>query len=283
MPAEAVRWQGQPALQCRQADGASVTALLHGGQLLSWRTADGRERLYCSPRARYGAGTAVRGGVPVIFPQFERRGPDTSLPRHGFARTRVWQPAETPESDEAVLALRLVDDASTRARWPERYALDLTVRLGPGTLQIELACVNAGERAFDFSAALHTYLALDEACDARLEGLQGARYLDATSGIPSVQTDATLALRGEIDRIHWAAGQRELLLREAQREMRLEASGFPEVVVWNPGADKAAALDDLPAGAERRFVCVEAAAIDPPITLAPGARWVGAQRLTALR
>ena len=30
----------------------------------------------------------IRGGVPVIFPQFGR--PDQSLPMHGFARSSLW-------------------------------------------------------------------------------------------------------------------------------------------------------------------------------------------------
>ena len=81
---------GQPALKIQSPDGAQATVLLHGGHLVSWKPAGGEEQLYLSPTAVAGQGQAIRGGVPVIFPQFEQRGPDVSLPRHGLARTRTW-------------------------------------------------------------------------------------------------------------------------------------------------------------------------------------------------
>jgi glucose-6-phosphate 1-epimerase len=49
------------------------------------------------------------------------------------------------------------------------------------------------------------------------------------------------------------------------------------VVVWNPGPDKAAAMNDLPDDDWLRLLCVEAAAIGTPITLAPGQEWVARQ------
>src|SRR5688572_1103245 len=67
-------------------DASRVEASAFGAHLLSWRYR-GRERLYLSPNASFGAGKAIRGGVPVIFPQFGERGDG---PRHGFARTLTW-------------------------------------------------------------------------------------------------------------------------------------------------------------------------------------------------
>ena len=49
-----------------------------------------RDLLYVSPEL--GAGSqAVRGGIPVLFPQFADRGP---LKKHGFARDLPWQLVE---------------------------------------------------------------------------------------------------------------------------------------------------------------------------------------------
>jgi hypothetical protein len=70
------------------ADGAQLTACAHGGHVLGWTPAGGRPRLWLSPTARCGPGLAIRGGIPVIFPQFAGRGP---LPKHGFARDRAWR------------------------------------------------------------------------------------------------------------------------------------------------------------------------------------------------
>ena len=74
---------GQPAMWLRAPDGAEVTVLLHGGQIVSWIPAGDQERLYLSPQAVAGPGQAVRGGIPVCFPQFAKRGP---LGQHGFSR-----------------------------------------------------------------------------------------------------------------------------------------------------------------------------------------------------
>ena len=61
--------------------------------------------------------------------------------------------------------------------------------------------------------------------------------------------------------------------------MRIAAEGFRDAVVWNPGATLAASIGDLGAGEHLRFVCVEAATVMEPVTLAPGEQWVGVQRL----
>jgi glucose-6-phosphate 1-epimerase len=61
----------------------------------------------------------------------------------------------------------------------------------------------------------------------------------------------------------------------------IEAEGFPDAVIWNPGRERATALHDLEPGDERRFVCVEAAAVQTPVTLGAGRQWAGTQTLTA--
>ena len=45
------------------------------------------------------------------------------------------------------------------------------------------------------------------------------------------------------------------------------AVAHPDVVLWNPGAEKAAKMGDLGAGRERRMVCVE-----PGLAVMPGQR-----------
>ena len=86
---EEISVAGQPAFCLRNAVGDQVVVLQHGAQILSWMTADGVERLYCTSRLP-SEPKPVRGGVPVIFPQFNQRGPDFTLPRHGFARQLPW-------------------------------------------------------------------------------------------------------------------------------------------------------------------------------------------------
>ena len=84
---------------------------------------------------------------------------------------------------------------------------------------------------------------------------------------------------GEVDRVY-ADAPNEVALREPGRALVVAADGFADVVVWNPGPDRAAALADLEPDGWRRFVCVEAAAAARPVEVALGERWIGAQRLT---
>jgi glucose-6-phosphate 1-epimerase len=269
---------GQPAVALRAPDGALAVVLLHGAQVVSWQPAGGGERLFLSERSRFGAGASVRGGMPVIFPQFNERG---ALPRHGFVRTRPWQLArvETGAAD-ALAVLQLGDDAATRELWPHRFALELTVCVRADRLDVELAVSNTGESTFGFMAALHTYLRVAEVEAARLTGLHGCRYEDFTSGTTHLDEADAVRVDREIDRIYTGVGG-PLILAEARQQLRIEAANFPEVVVWNPWQEKAAAMADLQAADFRRFLCVEAALIGEPVRLTAAEQWWGRQTLIA--
>lgn len=274
-----IEFHGQPAVRLRAGDGAQAVVLLQGAHLVSWQGRNGQERLYLSQRAVYAEGKAVRGGVPVIFPQFEEHGP---LPRHGFARTTRWTlvRAETGPGD-ALAVLRLEADAATLALWPQHFAAELTVSVSDERLDIEFEVQNTGATALSFAAALHTYLRTREVEEASLEGLRGETYLDRTSGQEATQGLGTLKVETEIDRIYWGRADqpRTLLLREPGRTVAIEQQNFPDTVVWNPWSDKAAGLDDMEPLDFRRFLCVEAAAIGEPVALAPGEEWWGRQTL----
>ncbi len=272
-----VPFHGLPSLSLNLPNGDAVRVLLHGAHVVSW-IAGGRERLYLSPRSRFDGRSAIRGGVPVCFPQFNQRGP---LPRHGFARNLGWQlqaPA-TLAGDLARLSLRLSDSEVTRALWPQAFEATLGLELRPGSLRLSLAVYNTGHVPLAFSGALHTYLAVDDIATVQLAGLEGQPEWDALS---DRQARATGPLRfdGEFDRVYGASA-RPLLLQDGKERLAIEQSAsWAETVVWNPGAQKGAALADLPADGYARMLCVEAAQVMQPITVPAGAQWQGWQRLT---
>lgn len=271
--------EGCPAWRLRTADGAEAVVAEDGAHVLSWATGDGRARLYLSPHSRFGPGASVRGGVPVIFPQFSNRGPG---PRHGFARTRRWGVASHGvQAGRPTLVLHLRDDEATRAAWPAAFEARLTVQLDGAALDVALAVTNTGREPFGFTGALHTYLAVDDLAAARLHGLQGLDYLDSADGGTRKTLGAgPIAIDGEVDRIVLDTPS-PLELHDGPHRLAIHADGWPDTVVWNPGADKGEALADLQHG-WRDMLCVEAAAIARPVTLAPGASWAGRQRLLAL-
>lgn len=265
---------GQPAMWLRAPDGAEVTVLLQGGQIVSWIPAGDQERLYLSADAVAGPGTAVRGGIPVCFPQFSRRGP---LGAHGVARQQVWEWVEGAQRGDVVVGvLRLTDNVDTRAQWPHAFSAELSFAFSGLQLDVELAVTNTGDAPFDFCAALHTYLAVDDVRRARLGGLFGVRYTDTTNGREQHQELDPFTFVGEIDRIYWDA-RGPLTLATFAGRTTITREGFDDVVVWNPGPERAAALPDLPDDGWTQFLCVEAGQIGRPVTLQPGDEWVARQ------
>jgi len=280
---------GHATLDLRAPDGATAVVHQHGAHVTSWVPAAGDERLFLSTRSAFEPGVAIRGGIPVIFPQFASEGP---LPKHGFARTRLWAPLEgatvhsvpdsgariAPDSTQCTLSLR--DTSDTRMIWPHAFDATLQVRIGGDSLAVCLTVANSGDDALEFTAALHTYLRVDDIDHAAVHGLGDARYRDSASGgAERVQHEHVLRMIGEIDRVYLDAPH-VLELREPQRSLRIESPGFPDVVVWNPGAARALALPDLEIDGWRRMVCIEAAAVGTPVRLEARERWTGCQTLT---
>lgn len=271
---------GQPAMVLRAPDGARATVLLHGAHLVSWIPAGGEEQLYLSPTSGYGLGRSVRGGVPVIFPQFNQRGPASGLPRHGLVRTRSWQAVESVvRGSHAIGVLRITDDLATRVHWPQGFEAELTVSLTGREIDIELAVTNTGETPFAFTAALHTYLRCANVLKAQLEGLQDRDYEDFLNQTHGRQWGDVLTTVGAIDRIYWNVPG-PLTLRELGRRLRIGKSGFEDMVVWNPGPEACAQFTDMPADDWRQMLCVEAACIGQPVELRPGEDWAGMQSLS---
>jgi galactose mutarotase-like enzyme len=149
-----------PVATLTHPSGATAEVYLHGAHVTSWRPADGVERLFVSSASRYAAGKAIRGGIPVCFPQFSGRGP---LPNHGFARTSSGWQVESTSSDgpggEVCLVLSLSDSDESRAVWPHAFELRYTVTLRDASLSTDVQLRNAGGEPLEFTAALHTYLA----------------------------------------------------------------------------------------------------------------------------
>ena len=179
---------GLAAIALRSSDGATAVVMLNGGHVVSWKTADSqKEQLYLSPTSAFANGKAIRGGVPVIFPQFSDRGP---LVRHGFARTRPWKLLNSgTDAQEAFACLRLSNDDETHRLWPHAFELDLLVRVGGNGLLMELSCHNTGDAPFAFTCALHTYLRVHDVAQVHVQGLCGLQYRNAVDGTSGTQGD----------------------------------------------------------------------------------------------
>jgi len=278
-PFERTEFHGLPALRLTARDGATAIVTDHGAQVVSWQPARGGERLYMSERSAFGNGRPMRGGIPVIFPQF---GPEGPLPRHGFARNIAWMPEDSHDGGDFLRATwRLTDSADTHKVWPFCFTAEITVLLEGSRLDVELTVENTGTGTLDFTAALHTYCRVPDVELASLEGLCDARYRDQTDRRRRVDDrDEVLRVTAEVDRIYENAPPMQRLVTGAGT-LELTREGFPDVVVWNPWEQKCAGMTDMPPDGFRRMLCVEAAAVHRQVSLGAGAEWSGRQSLNA--
>jgi len=286
---EQLLFQGQPCLKLQHACGDHVLVALHGAHVLSWVSA-GQEQLYLSPKSTFDGHSAIRGGVPICFPQFNQRGP---LPKHGFARNLRWHPYLHPyqqqqthqlaylEDEWTCLSLRIETSPETRSYWDQAFELILTVQLQPSTLQLKLSLRNAGTTALTFTGALHTYLRVDDIGATRLLGLEGQPVWDAVRDCHEYGP-STLYFEGEFDRV-FEASAKPLQLLDGERRLQIEQSqSLAHTVVWNPGSVRCASLPDMTADGWKQMLCVEAAQVLTSIALAGGQTWQGWQRLRVL-
>ncbi|OYU31128.1 MAG: D-hexose-6-phosphate mutarotase [Comamonadaceae bacterium PBBC2] len=270
---------GLPACELTLPQGDRLVVALHGAHVLSW-VSGGQERLYLSPQSVMDGQAAIRGGVPVCFPQFNQRGPMADrLPKHGFARNVRWTAgAPALDADTAQLTLRLNDSSQTRAWWPQAFAAEFQVSLSPGHLNMALRIHNTDSQPLAFSGALHTYFAVADASQATLQGLGGQAEWDSLTNTHAQAAD-TLRFGAEFDRVYEASPEPMTL----NGQMRIRQSpSWANTVVWNPAEALCAKLADMPDGGWRHMLCVEAAQVYEPITLPAGSRWEGWQSLEVL-
>lgn len=246
---------------------------LNGAHVMEWTPAGHEPVLYLSPTALLEAGKPIRGGIPVCWPWF---GPhaDPAKPAHGFARTTEWALIACEDDGASVdLRFELHSSDETLAIWPHPFEAILEIRLG-AELHVSLISHNSGTTAFTETAALHTYLCVDEVSEIAISGLDGASFLEKAAGqnTRGIQ-EGDVQIVGELDRVYEST--KDVTLTDKTRRIHVHKHGSASTVVWNPGPEKAARLGDLPPLDFPEFVCIEAAnAPGAEVTVAAGATHV---------
>ena len=271
---------GMSTVLLSHPSGSSADVYLNGAHVTSWIPAGGREVLFMGKTATFAPGDPIRGGIPVVWPQFANIGP---LPQHGFARKTEWQLVENADSsdDPSSVKLVLTDDHRTRELWPYHFRTELTVVIDDKSLHVTLDAFNTGDELFSFTTALHTYLAVADIRETAIRGFTGKWYLDKTQGGNETKDEAKkLVISDETDRVYLKAPKKvEVEDRGNERRIEIRSAGFKDAVVWNPWAEKVTGFIGLDTEDYMRMVCVEAAQIGSPVELKPGASWSGSQIL----
>lgn len=269
--------QGHAGWHWSLPNGDSVFVAQQGAHVLSWQ-AQGKERLFLSPASVCDGVTAIRGGVPVCFPQFNQRG---NLPKHGFARNMPWRLVqERSQGPQKVFELSSND--ATLALWPHAFKTFMTVNLAPSSLQMTLTVENHGQQSLSFTGALHTYFAVDAISQVSLQGQTEQPEWDAVKDTRQ-KCSGQLRFDAEFDRVYdvQSETQPHWTLQDGSATLQIsQSASWGQSVIWNPGADKCAQLKDMPATGYQRMLCVEAARVTSSIEVPPNQSWVGWQLLT---
>lgn len=252
MPLEDHALAGKGVRLTHGSDHALVA--LEGAHVVAWRHR-GRDMLWCA--ATRPAGKPLRGGIPVCWPWFGSHPDDPSQPSHGVARWRTWTIVEQGAA-HVVMALT---EGTLSAR--------IEVELGDD-LRVSLTTVSNGTLPATVSAALHTYLAVDDIANVRGIGLDGATYADKLEGYARKVQKGDVRFTGETDRIYATDGPVRMV--EGSRHVEVDGAGTSHsTVVWNPWVETSARLGDMAPDDYRRMLCLETAwAGDDARVLAPG-------------
>ncbi|KAJ2376318.1 hypothetical protein IW150_002056 [Coemansia sp. RSA 2607] len=261
-------------------ESASVEIYVYGATVTSWKCASGAERLFVSRQAVLDGSKPIRGGIPLVFPQF---GPG-ALPQHGFARNQRWAFLGATEHGAGVAAtFELRDTEETRASaWPFRFVLTYTVDLTAHTLSTIMKCENADERPFEFTALMHTYFGVQDIAQVEVEGLEGASYDDKISGqMGAKEARASVTVGTNEDRVYCDVEDNVVVRERAGGSVAIRRFNFKDIVLWNPWEQKAKEMADFADDEYHRMICVEAGTVASSIALKPGQTISCGQLLTA--
>lgn len=294
-------YPGVVTLKTKSKDSeVPMTCEIHqwGATVVSWKVGE-EEQIFVSNQALYDGKKAIRGGIPVVFPQFGR--PDESMAQHGFARTSTWnfdgvnisEHVNKPSSITAVFLLQ--HSAETLKVWPHQFHLEYLVTLSGNSMSTSLVMKNIGSEPFDCQALLHTYLQAEAIENVRIGGFENVPFIEkvgekSNHGPREAEHIALKTIPYEVDRIYTPSIARNpndedktvvVDMLEGSRKVVVSScasktvggvvqSIVPDCVLWNLWVDKAMAMGDMQDDAYLKYVCIEPGLVEKPHTVAPG-------------
>lgn len=267
----------------KSAGSSCVVIHHHGAHITSWKDSAGREMIYTSPTAIYNEEKAIRGGIPICFPQF---GPNGPLQQHGFARNKPWTVDDnfTTTTTTCRKAIRFIlrNDVTTESSaWPFSFSVSYTVTLADdgNSLTLDMVVINTDDQPFTFTTALHSYFTC-QASTTTLPDFNNVHYkdsIDPTTTTHKLQS-GLISFGEEVDRVYFDTPN---TITIPSASLTINKTNFPEAVVWNPYIEKAAAMGDLPDNAWQDFICIEPARIAEPAVVQPNQNWTAQCVLTS--
>ena len=247
-----------------QNEQLEAEILLQGAQLMHFAPRGQKPWIFTNNQTPFTPGKEIYGGVPLVFPWFNRLKEHPDAPNHGFARQAIWTVEENSEevhspsgrlSNVVVLGLSSEDveaQGLSSPFWNHPFVARMAFALGE-RLQIRFSLVNRGSEPFRFECAFHPYFAVSDVRRTTVEGAENGIWL--SDGAPILSEEIAFPPFGARLFEH---SQGPILIREPERTFRISATdGWRSSVVWNPGE----AMEDLIESDWPHFVCVESGAL----------------------
>ena len=255
--------------------GDNAVCVHHQGAHLSSWVYQGKEQLFLSSKAVFEPTKAIRGGVPICFPQFGAFGPGRA---HGFARNVIWRHVGSLKDDR--LLFELVHDKQSIEQWPYEFKAQFEVTLNGNQLTMALSVENSSAKTIEFTAALHTYFLVDHINHLVVNGLEQCEYWDNGTEFNERRHQVVddLKVSGMIDRVYFNT-DKTLTLIDGQSVRKISSDGFNDTVVWNPWDKGATAFTDMADDEYQRMLCIESANVGTPVALEQGDVWQGSQQI----
>jgi glucose-6-phosphate 1-epimerase len=255
---------------------AEAEIYLHGAHVTHFQPRGHKPVLFMSAASNFDAAKAIRGGVPLIFPWFGPNAANPKAPQHGFARTTAWtiQGIRVGADAATEITLSLDSSESSRVHWPHDFAATFKITVDK-VLDMVLEVVNKSASEIRFEEALHTYLAVAEIRQTKIDGLAGRTFIDKVDNAArKMQPPGAFEITGETDRVY--VDTKDTVTVEDpgnNRRIIVSKNGSDSTVVWNPWIAKSKAMADFGDEEWPNMLCIETAnAADNAVTLAPGAQ-----------
>ncbi|KDO27673.1 hypothetical protein SPRG_07303 [Saprolegnia parasitica CBS 223.65] len=281
-----------------RGSGASAHVHLYGATVTSFVPKAGAEDLlFLSTRAALNGSKPIRGGIPLVFPQFGAGLVPSTLPSHGFARTSKWSLVESEDLEASTSATFALSTAKGELpAWPHAVRLVYIVTIAQHQLTTALHITNTDTDAWSCQALLHTYLRVDappsltndELPGVRVHGLKGTSYLSKVSNTTQIEDRDHVTIASETDSVYTDAPDTLVVQAGVSNTVRIEkraslvgSGALPsDAVVWNPWTDKAHGLGDFGDEEYPQMLCVEPGVVSRLQALRPAETFVLKQVLT---
>lgn len=208
-----------------------IEVSLYGANLLRWKSLN-KERLYIAKTSLLDGTKAVRGGVPVVFPQFAR--PNENLPQHGFVRTSFWKYLKNTEENEGdedsiffYLDHTMVNDQNLILNhWNYAFNLLIEFKLTSSNKLIQKFYIQNidNNKSFFFQNLLHTYYSISNIHNITVKGLKSSSYLDKLDWNhgKKVEEQEEIIFKSEFDSIYLNTKLKEIVLYDNCKELCFE-------------------------------------------------------------